>query len=188
MAEYAVLSANTYAIRDFQVVPIRRQDMLSIMSWRNDQIEVLRQKNLLTPAEQEKYYNDVISPSFDSPKPSQILFSFLKDNILIGYGGLVHISWEDSRAEISFLVNPERTRDEEGYQADFATFLALMKMIAYRELRLNRIFTETYDIRPTHIQVLERSGFVIEGRLRKHNIVNGKFVDSIIHGSLRDDG
>ena len=32
------------------------------------------------------------------------LLSFKKNNVLIGYGGFVHISWENKRSEISFIM------------------------------------------------------------------------------------
>ena len=45
------------------------------------------------------------SKLFETDQPYQILFSFLKNNEFIGYGGLVHINWEEKKAEISFLLN-----------------------------------------------------------------------------------
>ncbi len=37
---------------------------------------------------------------------------------MIGYGGLVHISWEDKRAEMSFLDQTSRAEDNLIYKND----------------------------------------------------------------------
>jgi RimJ/RimL family protein N-acetyltransferase len=54
-------------------------------------------------------------------------------------------------------------------------------------LDLNRLFLETYDVRKKHIQIIEDSGFVLEGRLKQHVIINGAFIDSLIHGMVKSD-
>jgi hypothetical protein len=47
----------------------------------------------------------VVSKLFDQDRPSQLLFSYIYNNKCIGYGGLVHINWEDKNAEVSFLMD-----------------------------------------------------------------------------------
>jgi RimJ/RimL family protein N-acetyltransferase len=51
----------------------------------------------------------------------------------------------------------------------------------------SRLFTETYDIRPHHVAVLEKVGFRLEGRLRKHIAVEGVVTDVLFHGLLLED-
>ena len=65
----------------------------------------------LTVEDQDAYFENIISTLFDQEQPKQILFSFLKDNKFIGYGGLVHINWIDKNAEISFLMNTEEEKN-----------------------------------------------------------------------------
>jgi hypothetical protein len=48
---------------------------------------------------------------FEQQQPSQLLFSFLENDKCIGYGGLVHINWIDSNAEISFIMNTQLEKD-----------------------------------------------------------------------------
>jgi RimJ/RimL family protein N-acetyltransferase len=169
---------------DYALVPLREEDLLPIMHWRNAQIDVLRQKAALTAEQQQLYWQRVILPTFDQAQPSQLLFSYLHQGQLIGYGGLVHLSWEDRRAEVSFLVNPTRAADAEIYAADFSAWLQLMQRVAFEHLSFQRLFTETYDIRPQHVSLLESNGFVLEGRLRRHVIIDGQPVDSLMHGCL----
>ena len=104
---------------------------------------------------------------------------------MIGYGGLVHIAWEHRRAEISFLLDPARVAAPGSYAVDYANFLSLIKEIAFECLGLHRLFTETYATRTHHISVLEDSEFRHEGVLRDHVIIEGRPVDSLLHGCLK---
>jgi len=62
--------------------------------------------------------------------------------------------------------------------------LTLIKAVAFDYLKFNRLFTETFNIRQFHISTLESNGFIREGVLKEHVIINGKYVDSIFHGCL----
>ena len=166
-------------------MPIRRKDILQIKSWRNEQMNILRQKRKLTDLDQILYFKKVISKLYDADQPTQILFSYFHMKKLIGYGGLVHIAWADKRAEVSFLVETRRSKDSNTYKIDFSSYLTLLKQVAFDDLDLNRIYTETFDIRETHVSILEESGFKLEGVMKEHVLIDEKFVDSLIHAYLR---
>lgn len=166
----------------YRLVPIREEDILKIKQWRNEQINILRQKKPLTDEEQMNYYKNVIKPTFSQEHPEQILFSYLHQDRCIGYGGLTHIDWYNQRAEVSFLLETARNHDISQFQKEFGIFLEFLKQIAFDDLKLHRLYTETYDIRPYVIQTLEEKGFRFEGRLKNHVKIDGKFVDSVIHG------
>ncbi len=185
MNSYKCLKKNIYESEGYVIVPLREEDIYLIMKWRNEQIKVLRQKQPITVEMQQKYYNEVIKPTFTEQYPDQILFSYLYDNKCIGYGGLVHINWQDMRGELSFLVDTERIKNNKLYEKDFTVYLALIKEIAFDDLLFNKLHGETYDIRPLHIKILEDNGFISEGRLKKHIYIDGVFVDALIHGFLK---
>jgi hypothetical protein len=145
----------------YSLVPLREEDIFLIKRWRNEQIDILRQKKPLSDDEQTKYYNEVIRPLFKEGEPDQILFSFLQEDTCIGYGGLVHIDWLKREAEVSFLVDMKRAENAQLYRRDFGIYLSLIQLIAFEELQLDRIFTETYAVRPVHVAILEDSGFVL---------------------------
>ena len=183
---YKCLPVNRFEEGSYAIVPYREEDRFLIMKWRNEQIDVLRQNRLLTEADQDRYYREVVEPSFSEDRPRIILFSYLRDEDCIGYGGLTNIDWDSRRAEISFLVDTDRTRDLKVYREDFSVFLRLMKRIAFGALQFNRLFAETFDIRPHHIRILEDNGFRLEGRMRQHVIIRGRPGDSLIHGCLKE--
>jgi hypothetical protein len=184
--KYLLLNKESYIHNNYSITTIRREDIFQIKQWRNDQISVLRQDKILTDDDQINYYNDIILPSVNDNYPKLILFSFLLNSDCIGYGGLTNINWTDKRAEVSFIVDTARTHDANLYESDFNTFLSLIKQVAIDGLGFNRLFTETYDIRPLHISILEKNDFQFEGRLKQHVFIKGSFVDSFIHGYVKE--
>lgn len=186
MNEYRVLERQIFTSGTFSIVPIRFEDRLDIMKWRNEQIYHLRQAKPLTEEDQNWYFENVVSILFDEEKPNQILFSFLKNDTCIGYGGLVHINWIDKHAEISFLLNTELEKDStEDY---WRLYLNLIEKVAFQELKIHKIQTYAYDLRPRLYDVFESVGFARDARLRDHKNIDGTFVDVIIHSKLNING
>jgi len=169
----------------YSIIPIREIDMELIRQWRNEQIEILRQKTPITAHEQRRYFKEFIKPSFNEKKPDQILFSYLLNKGLIGYGGLTNIDWESKRAEISFILDPKRTRNKNLYRKEFSSFFKLIKQVAFNHLSFHKIYVETFDIRSLQVSFLEESGFVLEGRLKDHVLINKTYHDSLIHGLIK---
>jgi len=185
MGLYKCLGKNIFLFQNYSLVPLRKQDIQIIRNWRNEQMRVLRQKKKLTKKDQVDYYEKVIKKIFNKKKPNLILFSFLLENICVGYGGLTNIDWVAKKSEVSFLLDTARLKDKKTYRKDFRVFLNFILDLAFSELKLYKLVTETYDIRPTHVNVLESVGFRLEDRLKHQVFVKGKYVDSLHHGYLR---
>ena len=81
---YSVLSKNVFSFGEYDLVPIRHKDRFDIMEWRNQQIYHLRQKEALTKADQDRYFSEVISPSFIEGQPRQFFFLFLNQKSVLG--------------------------------------------------------------------------------------------------------
>ena len=160
-------------------------DIESIRQWRNAQLDVLRQSAAISAEQQAEYFARRIWPGKADPRPDTILLAFREGARLVGYGGLVHVSWEHRRAEVSFLLEPALAADAARYSELFSRFLRLLKDIAFNDLGIERLFTETYAFRGAHMAVLESEGFLPEGNMRGHVIVDGVRVDSLLHGCLR---
>ena len=181
--EYKAFGFTKIINSPYELRPINRNSKEKIRKWRNAQTEFLRQNHLITKREQSRYFDKVVRKSFNAPFPEQILFDFFKDGKLVGYGGFVHISWTNSRAELSFLLDPCYAPSKE-YELLFREFIALIKVIAQDYFRFHKLFTETYAGRELHIKVLESSGFSREGVLEHHVLKDGEFHDSILHGCI----
>ncbi|WP_343631864.1 GNAT family N-acetyltransferase [Fluviicola sp.] len=179
MRSYKCLPNSSYESGHFQLVPIRDEDQLLIMKWRNEQIYHLRQVKPLTKEDQKHYFETVVSELFTQTHPKQLLFSFLENDTCIGYGGLVHINWIDKHAEVSFIMNTEL--EAERFAEIWTAYLELLPEIAFTDLGLHKLFTYAYDLRPHLFPVLENSGFMQEARLKDHCLFNGAYKDVLIH-------
>jgi len=178
MRAYKVLKKQEFKLDDFCLTPIRHQDRLKIMQWRNEQIYHLRQNVFLTKDAQDKYFKEIIEPLFEEKQPEQLLFSFLKVDKLIGYGGLVHIDWIKGTAEISMIMD---TKLEQEYFVEiWIVFLSLIKSVAL-DARLTEVYTYAYDIRPRLYVALERSGFKLLERIPKASRIGIELVDVVKH-------
>lgn len=136
---YDILKTNQYESGDIKIVPIRYEDRLLIMRWRNEQMYHLRQQKKLTETDQNHYFGTIVSKLFDAHQPNQLLFSYLQDDVCIGYGGLVHINWKDKNAEISFIIDPKL--EKEYFQQHWTTYLSLIEQVAFEGLELRKIYT-----------------------------------------------
>jgi RimJ/RimL family protein N-acetyltransferase len=185
--DYIVMPRPRLQDRELTLRAVQPADIEAIRQWRNDQMDVLRQSSLITPEDQQRYFAAQVWPQKNVLHPEQILLAIEMNGKLIGYGGLVHISWRDLRAEVSFLLAPSIECDRPMRSVIFAKFLRLLQELAFIDLSLIRIWTETYSNREEHIQTLESVGFQLEGRLRNHIALNNVFLDSLIHGSLSNN-
>lgn len=182
MDNYKALSKNFFSNGKHSIVPIRMEDRLLIMKWRNEQIYHLRQSKPLTEVDQNKYFDTVVNKLFEEDKPNQLLFSFLEDEKCIGYGGLVHINWIDKNAEISFVL--ETDLEKEYFQEYWFTYLGLIEQVAFKELGLHKIFTYAFDLRPRLYLALTAAKFIEESRLKEHCFFDGKYIDVVIHSKI----
>jgi RimJ/RimL family protein N-acetyltransferase len=186
MYTYNILSQTAYELGSYRISALRLEDMQPIKEWRNAQMDVLRQNRPLTDEGQTRYYNRVVLPTMTMEEPPMVLFSYFLSDDLIGYGGLTNLDWHSRRAEVSFLLNTQRAGDESLYASDFIHFLRLLKVVSFQVLKLNRLFTETFDIRPRHVAILESEGFRYEGCMKQHVRIGTRFVDSLLHGHLKE--
>ena len=154
------------------------------MEWRNEQIYHLRQSSLLIIEDQKSYFENVVAHLFDKEKPSQILFSYLKDGECIGYGGLVHINWIDKNAEISFIMKTELEQKE--FKEHWGNYLELLEQVAFNELKFHKIFTYALDLRPHLYEAIEYKGFKKEAVLKEHCFFEGSYKDVVIHSKINE--
>lgn len=178
-SRYKVLEKSQYELNNIKIVPIRFEDRLLIMRWRNEQMYHLRQQKELTQTDQDRYFETVVSELFDADQPGQLLFSYLKDNVCVGYGGLVHINWNDKNAEISFIIDP--VLEEEYFQQHWTTYLSLIEQVAFNDLGLRKIYTYAFDLRPHLYRAVEAAGFKREAELKEHFLHNSEYKSVVIH-------
>jgi RimJ/RimL family protein N-acetyltransferase len=184
MRKYKCLSESSFSNGNFTLIPIRDEDQYGIMEIRNEQIYHLRQAKPLTKEDQERYFATTISELFNQEKPSQVLFSVLKNGAFIGYGGLVHINWIDRNAEISFVMKTDLEKNH--FEEIWINYLSLLEKAAFVGMNFHKIYTYAFDLRPHLYEALEKSGFHREAVLKEHCFFEGKFIDVVIHSKINN--
>ena len=184
MRAYKSLKKQIFNLGEYAIVPIRYEDRLDIMQWRNEQIYHLRQNEPLTPEKQDKYFSTVVEELFLEEYPNQLLFSYLKGNKCIGYGGLVHINWIDKNAEISFIINTELESVE--FDKHWTIYLRLIEQVAFEELNLHKLYIYAFDLRPHLYRAIEAKGYKKEAILKEHCLFQGKYIDVVIHTKIKE--
>ena len=127
-------------------------DCEQVRQWRNKCLYALRTPYFLTEEQQSKFYENVICdrnararfwgiweigeyPGYGG-EPQ-------KGEILIGMAGLENIEWENSRAEISLIINPEYHGMGYGTQA-----FDMLLIKGFNEMHLRQIWGEVYHCNP----------------------------------------
>lgn len=181
MREYKCLNNQNTHNANYSISPIQDSEIEKIRIWRNQQMKVLRQKKIISPEDQKRYFENFVWPEYLKKKPIQVLLSLNKNGSLIGYGGLVYVDWNNLSSEVSFLLSTERMSDFSLYGEDFKNFLELIKKLAKKQMGLKFLTSETYEFRRDHIKILENSSFKLQHVEEKSISMGNKKYDSYFH-------
>ena len=77
--------------------------------------------------------------------------------------------------------------ENEYFSMHWKIFLGLIEQVAFKDLKLFKIFTYAFDLRPKLYKVLEKESWLKEAVLKRHFYLNGKFKDIIIHSKFRNE-
>jgi|LakMenEpi03Aug12_release.lakeMendotaPanAssembly.Ray.scaffolds.fasta_scaffold237152_2 RimJ/RimL family protein N-acetyltransferase len=181
--KYKFFNFEKIKIEDYEIKNISSKDIETIRLWRNQSIKYLRQNKKISKKNQSKYFKKYIQKQKSLKKPKDIIFLFKKNSNLIGYGGLVHISWENKNAELSFLLNP-KIFSKKIHKLYFEKCIDLLINFSFKVCKLKKIYTQTFSYRKTNINLLKKSGFSYEGLLKKHLFKKKKFYNIIIQSII----
>ena len=104
------------------------------------------------------------------------------EHTLVGACALTGIDMANWRAELSYWVGRRHWGNGIG-KAAASTMIAY----AFGELGLNRLYCHVFESNIRSIALLRSLGFVEEGRLRGHDIMDGKSVDTLVFGLLASE-
>jgi RimJ/RimL family protein N-acetyltransferase len=76
--------------------------------------------------------------------------------------------------------------EKSDFELHWNNFLNLIHIVATKELNFTKTYTYAYDLRPRLYNALEDSGFKLEARLKKHKLVEDKFIDVLIHSKINE--
>ena len=164
---------------------ISHEDIDLIRIWRNNQIKILRQNKPISKIEQKNYFYKIVRKETKKNKPKLILFAIKKREKTIGYCGLVHISWLNKHAEISFLLDHKLKERKKNYKPIMLRSFNKLFQIGFNRLNLKKLSTETFTYRKDHIKIYKTLGMKQEGILRKQYKKSNKLIDSILHAKFK---
>lgn len=98
---------------------------------------------------------------------------------LIGGAGLRVESWEYRRADIGYILR--RDQWGRGYATEAAS---LLLRFGFETLGLHRIWATSDVENRASARVLEKAGMTLEGRIRDHYFVRGRWRDSFLYAVL----
>ncbi len=165
---------------------INYKDINLIRVWRNKQTSILRQSNIIKKRNQINYFRTRVEEELKNKKPNLILLAIKNNKDTIGYCGFVNISWNDKRAEISFLLNHKFKYHSKEYESIMIIVFKKLFKLGFGNLKLKKIFTETFIKRKKHINIIKKLGMLQEGLLKKQYFKSGKYIDSVIHAKFKE--
>lgn len=116
--------------------------------------------------------------------PDEAFFVIADDrDLAIGHVALYRIDPGTGTAEFGILLG-DRAVWGRGVGTQVTRFTI---EYGFDVLGLRRIYLEVLDTNERARHVYEKLGFVVEGRLREHQVRNGRHVDVLVMGLLRDD-
>lgn len=98
----------------------------------------------------------------------------------IGNAGIINIAWTDRCGEISTLIG-EREYWGRGY---FSEIVGLLSEYSFNELNLSKIWSGGSN--PAVYVTLKQLGWTMEGILRNHRYIDGRYQDVVIMCLFRD--
>jgi len=159
-------------------LPLRLEDMETILEWRSTIPETLRTPYPITNLMQKRWFEEVISS-----RNSNIRYTgfwredlFPRDPVgFLGMGGIESVQFENGNAEISLLINPAYRGKGYGKQA-----VDLILDTAFNRYRLETVWGECFLCSPAvgfwKKIVEEKKAFSVELPGRKY--FNGKLYGS----------
>lgn len=127
---------------------------------------------------QARFAEDLAKGQRDGPS-----FAIEADGLYIGDCGLFHIDEAARTCELGIGIGDERYRGR-GYGHDA---LRLLLDYAFRIRNFHRVWLSVNGDNERAIRAYRAVGFVEEGRLRQHAWSNGRYIDLVCMGVLRDE-
>jgi len=122
------------------------------------------------------------SRSYHKPMPAEMIFRIEHEGRVIGEVSLKAIRWFNRKAMISIFLEP--TSQSKGYGK--SAMLAIMKF-AFRKVNLYRLEAEVLEYNEVSRKMMEKLGFVMEGKLREAKYDAGRYWDIYRYGLLRSE-
>ncbi|MCJ7715403.1 MAG: GNAT family N-acetyltransferase [Anaerolineales bacterium] len=166
---------------------IEKEDLPNFVTWLNDP-EVRQGLSLIMPlslAEEEEWFSGMLKkPPYEKPLAIEIQPDPKKDEwIFVGNCGLFAIDWQNRSAEIGIHIGEKKY-----WNKGFGTkAMCLMLKHGFENLNLHRLWLRVFATNLNALRAYEKAGFVIEGKYRQAQYLEGKYVDVMIMSVLKPE-
>jgi len=157
-----------------------RSDIPMFVRWFNDP-ELLRYLAMYLPmsqAAEEQWFEAQLNDS-----SGHVFVIETSEGVPIGNLDLFDIDSKNGQAGCGISIC-EKPYLNQGYGTDA---LRTLLNFAFREMNLHRVFLQVFDFNERAIGCYEKLGFRHEARLRDAHFLEGRYVDELIMGLLREE-
>jgi RimJ/RimL family protein N-acetyltransferase len=166
---------------------IEKEDLPSFVRWLNDP-DVKKGLSLLYPlslAEEEEWFAAMLK-KVPRERPMAIeIQPDPKENtwVFVGNCGFFDINLENRSAEIGIHIGEKKYWDK-----GFGTrAMGLILEHGFANMNLHRIYLQVYETNQRAIRSYEKAGFIIEGKMREAQYLNGQYEDVFLMSVLRQE-
>lgn len=117
---------------------------------------------------------------YSEKMPDTISFFVETEGNVIGEVALKYIKWYNRKAELSLFL----TEKHQGKGFGTKVLTELMKF-AFNTMNFFRLEAEVVEYNKKAIKLVEKTGFMLEGRLREAKYFDGKYYDIFRYGILK---
>ncbi len=163
---------------------VEKKDIPLLLLWFNDP-EVIQYLQFYLPLMELQEEKWLEQKSFSENDVVFLIEAIMEDGSLkpIGTCGLHEIEWKNRKATAGIAIG-EKDFWSKGYGTEAAR---LIIEYAFNQLNLHRLGTSVYDFNERSIGMQKKVGFQVEGRRRQAIFKNGRYVDEIVLGILREE-
>lgn len=177
------MNHNLFRSSRIQLTALKTEDAEAMARWSEDS-EYLRNldTDFAVPRSAEYYRSEVESLSSQTDT-IELGIRFIRENQLIGFISLNSIEWNNRSGRLAVGIGEPDYRNR-GIGTEV---VKLMVQYAFHELNLNRIGLDVISSNQAAIRCYENSGFIVEGTIREGILRDGKKMDRIYMGLLRNE-
>ena len=162
---------------------VSRDDLPRLLDFYNDvEVELAGGGDPPQPTTLERLQRDFDREAAEPPR-DKTDFAIEADGNLIGHCGLFHIDETARHGELGISIG-DKDNWGRGYGREA---ISLLLDYAFRLRNLRRVWLEVHASNERAIRAYRSCGFVEEGRMREHIWLDGRYLDNVLMGILRDE-
>jgi diamine N-acetyltransferase len=105
-----------------------------------------------------------------------------RQSVPVGTIEYFNLNQRNRSVQIDFMLDP--AEKGKGYASEAVNMLLI---ILFENMGMNKIYVQAGAYNKSAIELLENTGFKLDGTLREHYYLRGQFYDGVVYSILRSD-